>query len=97
MYKSEIFAKTLNVVSQETEIDRNLNLSKNRSVDVVDAKYLLVQSLYLKGFYPSQIACMIGVSSRAVNNMISNFEVRVSTRKLMGINWENVRKQVGSN
>lgn len=97
MYKSEIFAKTLNVVSHETEIPQDLILSRRKSVDVVDAKYLLVKTLYLRGFYPSQIAQMIGLSTRAVNNIVSNFDVRVSTRKLMRINWENIRNYIGSN
>lgn len=97
MYKSEIFAKTLNVVSQETEIPQEFILSKSKLVDVVDAKYLFVKSLNLKGFYPAQIARIIGISTRAVNNIISNFESRVATRKLMSINWENIKNQLRGN
>lgn len=42
MCKSEIFAKILRLVSEETEISTSDILSGSKETDVVDARYLLV-------------------------------------------------------
>lgn len=97
MYKSEIFNKILQIVSEETEIPVESILSQNKEADVVDARYLLVYSLYKQGFYPSQIACKINKTKRAVNYMISHFDDRMKNGKIMRIQKENVGKRTGSN
>ena len=97
MYKSEIFNKTLQIVSEETEISVESMLSKSKEADVVDARYLLVYSLYQQGFYPSQIACKINKTKRAVNYMISHFDNRMESGKMMRIQKENIGKRTGSN
>lgn len=43
MCKSEIFAETINLVSQETEIPVNRILSSDKDTETVDARYLLVR------------------------------------------------------
>ena len=49
MCKSEIFAETINLVSQETEIPVNRILSSDKDTETVDARYLLVRLLVGKG------------------------------------------------
>lgn len=56
MCKSEIFAETINLVAQETEIPASRILSSDKDTETVDARYLLVQLLVERGMYPSQIA-----------------------------------------
>ena len=94
MYKSEIFNKTLQIVSEETEISVESMLSKSKEADVVDARYLLVYSLYQQGFYPSHIACKINKTKRAVNYMISHFDNRMESGKMMRIQRENIGKRM---
>lgn len=43
MCKSEIFAETINPVSQETEIPASRILSSDKDTETVDARYLLVR------------------------------------------------------
>lgn len=86
MCKSEIFAETINLVSQETEIPVNRILSSDKDTETVDARYLLVRLLVERGMYPSQIALQIHKTKRAINYMISNFQERMEGGK----NVENI-------
>lgn len=97
MCKSEIFAEILNCVSIETEISTDKILSSNKDTEIVDARYLLVHFLSERGLYPSQIAIHIHKSKRAVNYIISNFQDRIESGKMLRIQYENLKKQVGSN
>lgn len=65
MCKSEIFAETINLVAQETEIPASRILSSDKDTETVDARYLLVQLLVERGMYPSQIAPKIHKTKRA--------------------------------
>lgn len=93
MCKSEIFAETINLVAQETEIPA----SRILYTETVDARYLLVQLLVERGMYPSQIAPKIHKTKRAINYMISNFQERMEGGKMLRIYWENIRKALGNN
>lgn len=97
MCKSEIFAETINLVAQETEITASRILSSDRDTETVDARYLLVQLLVERGMYPSQIAPKIHKTKRAINYMISNFQERMEGGKMLRIYWENIRKALGNN
>lgn len=85
MCKSEIFAETINLVSQETEIPAERILSPDKDAETVDARYLLVSLLADRGMYPSQIAVHIHKTKRAVNYMISNFRERMEGGKMLRI------------
>lgn len=97
MCKSEIFAETINLVAQETEIPASRILSSDKDTETVDARYLLVQLLVERGMYPSQIAPKIHKTKRAINYMISNFQERMEGGKMLRIYWENIRKALGNN
>lgn len=96
MCKKNIFAEILAFVSQCTEIDPNIILSSSKEIDVVDARYILVQILFQKGFYPSQIAVFIGKSKRCVNLILTNFNKRMESGKMLGILWEQIRNRTGN-
>ena len=99
MCKSEIFAETINLVAQETEIpvNRILSSDKDTETETVDARYLLVRLLVERGMYPSQIALQIHKTKRAINYMISNFQERMEGGKMLRIYWENIKKSLGNN
>lgn len=96
MCKSRIFAEILNIVSSETEVPASQILSKKKDEETVDARYLLVYSLSMQGLTQTQIARLIGKDVRTVNNILNGFEERGRTRKMFGINLENIRKQLGN-
>lgn len=94
MYQSEIFAKILQAVSEETEMSSESILSPSKETEVVDARYLLVYFLFRQGFYPSQIARRIGKTKRAVNYMLSRYRAREGSGKMMRIQRENIGKRM---
>lgn len=97
MSKSEIFAETLNLVSKETEIPVEKMLSSCKDAETVDARHLLVRLLADRGIYPAQIAVWMSKTERAINYIITNFQCRAETRKMLRINWENIKNTLGNN
>ena len=91
----EIFARILKEVCTETGISTDTLLSPEKREEVVDARYLLIRMLIEEGLYPKWIAKRIGRTARCVNYVIRNFDDRIISRKLMRINYENLKKQSG--
>lgn len=96
MCKSKIFARILDIVSSETEVPALQILSKKKDEETVDARYILVHFLSLKGLTQTQISRLINKDVRTVNNIINGFDERQRERKMFGINLENIRKQIGN-
>lgn len=96
MNKSKIFAEVLSIVSFETDVKENEILSINRSAEVVDARYMLVKSLYDYGFYPIEIARRMNKTQRNVNHILNNFDARLSYMKHLGNCYARIRKSIGN-
>lgn len=96
MKKSEIFAEILSIVSFETDVTESEILSDNRHAEVVDARYMLVKSLYDYGFYPADIAKRIRKTPRLITHILSGFEERISYAKQLGNCHERIKKSVGN-
>lgn len=94
MGKQGTFNKVLALVEEETEIARELILSGNKSEEVVDARALLIYTLFEQGFYPSQIAAISGICPRCIMPFINNFNDRKESRRILGINYERVRRKL---
>ena len=97
MCKSEIFAEILEIVSHETEISVERILSSDKDTETVDARYLLVHILSEMGFYPVQTSIHLHKTKRTINYIISNFQERLDSGKMMRIYLENIKKQLGNN
>lgn len=97
MCKSEIFAEILEIVSKETEISVERILSSDKDTETVDARYLLVHILSEMGFYPVQTSIHLHKTKRTINYIISNFQERLDSGKMMRIYLENIKKQLGNN
>ena len=95
MYKMQIFLEVLNAVSEETELDPEIILSPCKQEEVVDALSLLIEVMNEKGLYPAQISKLTGICTRRVTAFLLRFGERVNSRKILRINYENVRKKVG--
>ena len=94
MKKQETFERVLSLIEEETEIARYYILSGNKQEEVVDARALLVITLYEMGFYPSQIAVLSGICPRCINPFIINFHERKRSRRILGIYYERVKRKV---
>lgn len=97
MPKSEIIADVLRRVSAETEISKELMLSKCRTAEVTDARHLAVMLMYRLDIYPSGIAGIFGVSPRSIHYVITSFDARIQTNKTLRNSYERLVKQLGNN
>lgn len=96
MCKSKIFAEILRIVSEETEVPADCILSSKKDEDTVDARYILVYFLSKNGISHASIAKFINKDIRTVNNIITGFEARMRSRKIFGINLEQIKKSLGN-
>lgn len=96
MCKSRIFNEILRAVSDETEVSEDRILSNRKDEETVDARYILVHFLDKSGISHSSIAKFINKDIRTVNNIITGFDARMRSRKMFGINLEQIRKALGN-
>lgn len=94
MCKSEIFAEILNLVGKETEVSTELILSSSKVTEVVDARSIVVFFLTEYGLYPEQIAALLHKTSASIRYLISTFESRKNTNKMIAIYMQNIRKSL---
>lgn len=97
MCKTRIFNEILKAVSDETEVPADCILSGKKDEETVDARYMLVHLLSRSGISHSSIAKFINKNVRTVNNIVTGFEARMSSRKMFGINLEQIKKALGNN
>ncbi len=93
MCKSNVFQHVLDETSAETEVLQSVILSSDKSAETVDARYIVVKLCSRSGIYPCGIADKIGITVRAVNHILSTFDVRISSRKMMQINYEVIKSK----
>lgn len=84
----EIFAEAVKFASEASDIPSDRILSESRDADVVDARMLIIQTLYDIGLYPRRIAEMFGMTPSNVRHLLT-----VDNRKK---NKQSLRKQLAS-
>lgn len=92
MCKSEIFAKIINAVSEETEVTVEEIMSKSKNAEVVDARAIVIMLLSEYGFYPESISKLLNKTSACVRFLISSFDERKRNNKIIEIYTESIRK-----
>lgn len=95
MYKMEIFQETLSAVVDETGLTSEQILSNGKEEELVDARSILVKVMNERGLYPIQISRFTGICPRSVNRFLIGFKERCNSRKIMRLNYENVKTKVG--
>lgn len=87
MCKKDAFNHVLNIVITETEIGGGiLQDSKNKTLEVVDARHLLVYFLRTSaGYNVGYIAQLLNMTNQSVNYILRHFDNR---RKQGGKNFE---------
>lgn len=66
----EIFAEAVKFASEASDIPSDRILSESRDADVVDARMLVIQTLYDIGLYPRRIAEMFGMTPSNVRHTL---------------------------
>lgn len=95
MYKVQIFQEVLPAVVEETEVEQGQILSGCKQEEVVDARSLLIKLMNDKGLYPVQISKITGINIRSVTQFLLGFKERVNSRKILRINYETLKNQLG--
>ena len=94
---AELANQVISIVSHEIEIPDELILSKTRTAEAVDARYLAIKLLHQKGVYTKRIAEIFGMSPRSVRHIVTTFDSRIQTNKPLGYSLAKIRKQLGEN
>lgn len=77
MCKTKLFYHILDVVTSETELDCHALLSKNKSREIVDARYILIYFLYnIAGFDITYISERIQMTPQGVRQIARTFKIR---------------------
>lgn len=95
MYKVQIFQEVLPAVVEETEVEQEQILSGCKQEEVVDARSLLIKLMNDKGLYPVQISKITGINIRSVTQFLLGFKERINSRKILRINYERLKNQLG--
>ena len=95
MYKMQIFNETLTAVVEATEIEQEQILSGCKQEEVVDARSMLIKLLNDKGLYPVQISKITGLNIRSVTQFLLSFNIRINSRKILKMNYEILKNQLG--
>ena len=95
MYKMQIYLDTLSAVAEEAEVEMDKILSGCKEEEVIDARSLLIQLLYDQGLYPIQIGRFTGICQRSIDRFLLDFPDREASRKMMRINYDNLKKKLG--
>ena len=95
MYKMQIFQETLSAVVDETGLDSEQILSNGKEEESVDARSILIKIMNERGLYPLQISRFTGICIRSVNRFLIGFKERCNSRKIMRLNYENIKTKVG--
>lgn len=91
MRKIDLFNEILECVANETELNAEKIVSRDKTYEVVDARYLLIYFLVHRGFYIKYIAEQTHLTSQGVRQILRNFESR---RKQSGKMFETTLLQI---
>jgi hypothetical protein len=91
----QIFQETLSAVVEAMEVEPGQILSGCKQEEVVDARSLLIKLMSDNGLYPVQISKITGLNSRSVTQFLLDFKERIKSRKILRINYESLKNQLG--
>ena len=97
MRKSELFARILAAVSEETELPAPDILSHRKTFEVANARYLLVYLLVCNRFYRSDIAHRLNITSQAVGRIFTGFDNRCKQNRILESNLNRIRTKLERN
>ena len=92
--RTEIIERVIEIVEEETEIERERILSRDRSLEVVDARHLTVALLAKMGIYTTRIAFVLKLTPRNIQYVLTHFDDRISGNRTLRIMYETIRKRL---
>ena len=97
MRKSELFAQILTAVAEETELSTLEILSARKTIEIVDARYLLVHMLFCYRFYRSEIARYLSITPQAVGRILTGFDDRCRQNRFLELSLNRIRTEFERN
>lgn len=89
------FDRTLDIVSQVTEIEKEKILSSCRQMEYVEARALLIKALSEQGYHYRTIAAYMDRAATSVKALLDGFEQRINNPLLKKLHTEIRRKVEG--
>ena len=93
MYK-DYADKVIDMVAKELEISREDILSKSRSIEILDARNMVVRLLWLMHVYPKKIADLTHLSTRNIHYIITTFDDRVKGNRFLRQRYAKIAKEL---
>lgn len=95
MGKSEDFSKVIKVVTELADVTEQDVLGKSRVKEVVDARWLVIYFMKMKGYCTGEISELIHHPNRTVNHALQSLPRRLkSISSDIGNNFELARQQL---
>lgn len=95
MGKNEDFSKVIKVVTELVDVSEQEVLGKSRVKEVVDARWMVIYFMKMKGYCAKEISELIRHPSRTVNHALQTLPRRLkSISSDIGNNFELARQQL---
>lgn len=93
----ELTDHILGIVSEELDVPKDSILSKSRKAEIVDARHMAAKLLHIRNVYPSRIAEIFGVSPRSIHYVITSFDARIQTNRMLRNSYAKLAKTLCEN
>lgn len=94
---AELAGHVLDLVAEELDVPKESILTKSRKAEIVDARHMAAKLLHIHNVYPSRIAEIFGVSPRTVQYVITSFDTRIQTNRMLRNSYAKLAKRLGEN
>lgn len=94
---AELADYVLELVAEELDVPKDLILSKSRKAEIVDARHMVAKLLHIRNVYPSRIAEIFGVSPRSIHYVITSFDARIQTNRMLRNSYAKLAKALCEN
>lgn len=94
---AELAEYVLELVAEELDVPKNSILSKSRKAEIVDARHVAAKLLHACNVYPSRIAQIFDVSPRSIHYVITSFDARIQTNRMLRNSYAKLAKTLCEN
>ena len=94
---AELADRVLELVAEELEVTKGEILSKSRKAEIVDARHVAAKLLHCHNIYPSRIALLLGLSPRSIHYVITSFDARIQTNRMLRNSYAKLAKTLCEN
>ena len=94
---AELADHILGIVAEELDVTKESILSKSRKAEIVDARHMVAKLLHIRNVYSSRIAEIFGVSARTVQYVITSFDARIQTNRMLRNSYAKLAKTLCDN